>query len=660
MFQLVSKRATQLGLVFLLIAAFNQAFSQQNTVASLVKPDGSSRSDKVAKPDSKESNDLTSFLASFVATENRVREALNQHTFKRDVILQTIGPNGEVTGEYIRNSQFLFDDRGKRIEKVLFHPASTIREMRITKEDIQDLAGSQLLGIDIVEATKYRLSYVGAETIDSRQLLAIDVTPLQEPNPKRMSERYFVGRVWVDPTTFQIVKIKGIVEPQGKQRFPIFETWREPIKNALAFPTRTEADDILHFGDLDVHYRIKVRYYDYKLFGSKVSITEIDEPFPDVNEATPKANEAPPKMNQAPPKSNEASPKVKESYPKLSEKPATQLPLPNIQPRTKPEVCTTNRNAPPVGAYHWPANTEVKVYFVRNMFTAEQSATLLEAMKTWTVSGQEDGSGVKFTYAGETESRMNCRSCLTVGRRDVYKQDKHHYAFFNPMQEEGQLLVSAWIDLDVGIKEPKALQGFMAHELGHGLGLWDCPSCKKKQSLMNSFPGLNQNNGLVGPSSCDLATMRNVYQEERQIAAANSYGDKRTEAVRTDNTSTLPLADLERAGFSALDLQRSLIGGAATAKPSGDRRPQTVPVDRTLALPPPRLDLTSFSAPDFRHPTIDIKAPVNPFGDKRPGTGRADNALTLKPLSLNKASFYLFDLHHPRVNRSLFLWDRIF
>lgn len=531
MFQFLSKRAAQLGFAFVLITSFNQAFAQRNSVASLVNPDGNSRSVNVTKPEAKDSNDAAAILASFTAAENRVREALNQHTFKRDVVLQTIGPNGEVTGEYIRNSQFLFDDRGRRIEKVLFHPASTIREMRITKEDIQDLSGSQLLGIDIVEATKYRLSYIGLETIDSRQLFAIDVAPLTEPDPKRMSERYFVGRVWVDPASFQIVKIKGIVEPQGKQRFPIFETWREPIKNTLAFPTRTEADDVLHFGALDVHYRIRVRYYEYQHFGSKVSITEVDGPFDVVDEATPKVKEAPPKMKQAPPKSKDASPKVKQAQPKLSEKSANKLPLPRNQPQRKPEVCTTNRNSPPVGGYHWPADSEVKVYFVREMFTPEQSATLLEAMKTWTVSGKEDGSGVKFVYAGETERRMGCRGCLTVGRRDVYKRDKHHYAFFNPMQEEGGLLVSAWIDLDVGIKDPNALRGFMAHELGHGLGLWDCPTCKKKQSLMNSFPGLNQNNGLVAPSSCDLATMRSVYQDERRVASAKADVDQRREAL---------------------------------------------------------------------------------------------------------------------------------
>src|SRR5437764_194646 len=72
----------------------------------------------------------------FIDTESRQRAALNRHMFKRDVILQTIAPGGEVTGEYIRNSEFLFDDKGRRIERLIYHPPSTIREMRITPEDI--------------------------------------------------------------------------------------------------------------------------------------------------------------------------------------------------------------------------------------------------------------------------------------------------------------------------------------------------------------------------------------------------------------------------------------------------------------------------------------------------------------------------------------------
>ena len=92
-----------------------------------------------------------------------------------------------------------------------------------------------------------------------------------------MAERFFVGRIWIDANTFRVVRTQGYVEPQGKQRFPHFETWREPINSTLVFPVRTNADDVLHFPARDVHYRITVRYYDYKLFACQVSIKEIDD-----------------------------------------------------------------------------------------------------------------------------------------------------------------------------------------------------------------------------------------------------------------------------------------------------------------------------------------------------------------------------------------------
>lgn len=178
----------------------------------------------------------------------------------------------------IRNSQFLFDDKGNRIERVFYHPASTIRQLRITKEDIQDLAGAQLLGIDIAKTTKYRLNYAGTENFGSGDVFAFDVTPIQKPNPQRMRERFFVGRVWADSHSFQIVRVKGIVEPRGKQRFPVFQTLRESTADGLSFPARTDADDILRFPQLDVHYRVKVRYYDYKRFAGKLTITEVNDP----------------------------------------------------------------------------------------------------------------------------------------------------------------------------------------------------------------------------------------------------------------------------------------------------------------------------------------------------------------------------------------------
>ncbi len=487
-----------LGSLLLLIACFSLISAQERPVVSSDSPASTLQAGNRASWVPADSNGPSTIIARFVEAETKGREALNQHTFKRDVVLQTIGPNGEVTGEYVRNSQFLFDDRGRRIERVLYHPPSTIRTMRITKEDIQDLAEGQLLGIDIVEANKYKLTYAGREIVDSRELFAIDVSPARQPNPHRMRERFFVGRVWIDPISFQIVKIKGVVQPQGKQRFPVFVTWRQPLNGAFTFPARTEADDILRFPTGDVHYRVKVNYYDYKQFGSKVNITEIDEP-------------AETSMTPPPPAPRED----------LS------------------EVCVTNRNAPPLSPYHWPADAEVKVYTIRNMFMPEQRQALLEALKTWTTAGRDSGSGVSFTYVGETENLVNCRNCLTVRKREVFKYDGAHYSFFYPLSsEDGRVLVSAWIDLDFATTSPHAMQGFLAHELGHGMGLWDCESCKKKHTLMNGFPGINKTNGLIAPSRCDVEALKGVYIQERQLAAAKAIDGK----SRQTNHASRPFA----------------------------------------------------------------------------------------------------------------------
>ena len=516
------KRAVAIPLAGALLATVSfPAFSQHTSLAPLFA--GAAASDGPNNANSSPP-EVELVLNKFAASEAEVREALNQHTFKRDVVLQTIGPNGEVTGEYIRNSQFVFDNKGRRIERVLFHPKSTIREMRITKEDIQDLAGAQLLGIDITETTKYRLTYVGMETVDLKQLIAIDVNPLVAPNPHRMSDRFFVGRVWLDPSTFQIVKVKGIVEPQGKQRFPLFETWREPVKGTLSFPVRTEADDVLHFRNTDVHYRIKVRYYDYQLFASRVTVKEVDDALPTSEAESKNSNDTNPVKIPAPPPVD----------PTRKEAPKSNL--------ADVEACTANRTAPPIGAYHWPADTEVKVYFLRSLFTPEQRVALLEAMAEWTAASQEIGSGVRFVDTGETDTRQSCQGCLTIRRAEVFKEDKRHYAFFYPMNRVDRLLVSAWIDFDYGITKPSALKGFMAHELAHGLGLWDCVSCKKKRTIMSGFPGRNKHNGLLAPSRCDLATVRDVYHQERLIARANARPNSTAAAKPGGSTSSYIVA----------------------------------------------------------------------------------------------------------------------
>ena len=217
-------------------------------------------------------------VRAFTAKETEFRQALNDYAFKRNAVVQTIGLGGQITGEYHRVSQFVFDDQGNRFEKINFFPQPTLTDITVTQEDLEDLGGIQPFALEASKINEYNYTYLGTEHIDDLDLYVFDVGPKVMPNPKKSKDRYFQGRIWVDTRDLQIVKVRGKGVPEGDQRFPLFETYREQIDGRYWFPTYTSADDNLIFPKGDaVHVRMLVRYTDYQRFRSKVTITEINE-----------------------------------------------------------------------------------------------------------------------------------------------------------------------------------------------------------------------------------------------------------------------------------------------------------------------------------------------------------------------------------------------
>lgn len=198
-------------------------------------------------------------LQDILRVEKNARETLTQYAFKRDVLLQELNSEGRVTGEYVRKSEFVFDDRGQRIEQNI-QKRSTLTGIKITDEDLEDFAGAQLLGID--DASRYEL------TLGDR---AISVQPRPETKG-----RYFTGQVEFHPVSLQITKVRGRTEPSpGEHRFPFFTIERGDVGAPYLFPVLTSADDVLHFPNKDVRVKIRTRYYDYRKFQSSVRLVEI-------------------------------------------------------------------------------------------------------------------------------------------------------------------------------------------------------------------------------------------------------------------------------------------------------------------------------------------------------------------------------------------------
>lgn len=228
-----------------------------------------------AAPNSAEAEKI---IQAFTNKEAQFRNALNQYSFKRDALIQSIGMGGQVVGEYHRVSTFTFDDSGNRYEKIGYFPMSNMSEV-VTAEDLDDLGGINPFALEPSKVARYNFKYVGKEKIDELNLYVFDVSPKVVPDPKKTKERLFVGRVWVDDQDLLIVKTRGRGVPETKNnKFPIVETYREQIDGRYWFPTYSYADEELIFDSGNtLHIRMKVKYSDFVPARATLKVTEIGE-----------------------------------------------------------------------------------------------------------------------------------------------------------------------------------------------------------------------------------------------------------------------------------------------------------------------------------------------------------------------------------------------
>jgi hypothetical protein len=222
--------------------------------------------------------EIDRIVKKFSDNEFEFRQALRIYAFNRDAKVQTIGLGGQITGTYIRNSFLTFKEDGSRFERILYAPVSTLKEITVSPEDIEDLSGINPFAIEPKSVKEYNFVLVGKEKIDELDLYVFDVTPKVIPDWKKSSLRLFTGRIWVDDQDLMIVKSKGKAVPEGKQRFPVVETWRESVDGKFWFPSFSMSDDELVFDNgRVVKMRVRVKYANYRVGRSEVKILDDTE-----------------------------------------------------------------------------------------------------------------------------------------------------------------------------------------------------------------------------------------------------------------------------------------------------------------------------------------------------------------------------------------------
>jgi hypothetical protein len=213
-------------------------------------------------------------IQKFATREKEFRAARANYVYRQDNRVQTLSADDRVTGEWHEVWDITFDPNGRRVERVISAPPSTLRDISLTPEDLQDLREIQPFVLTTDDIGKYSVKYLGKEKVDEIDCYVFDVAP------KRIEkgQRYFQGQIWVDDRDLQIVKTYGKAVPDikkgdGENLFPRFETYREQIDGKYWFPTYTRAVDTLQFSNGAKRIRQIVKYDNYKQFQSNVKLT---------------------------------------------------------------------------------------------------------------------------------------------------------------------------------------------------------------------------------------------------------------------------------------------------------------------------------------------------------------------------------------------------
>ncbi|MCY7374345.1 MAG: hypothetical protein LH472_00005 [Pyrinomonadaceae bacterium] len=223
--------------------------------------------------------EIDRIVKTFTENEATFRNALNVYVFNRNATISTVGMGGQISGVYRRDSLLNLAEDGTRIEKIVYAPISTLKEITISAADIDNLSGTDPFAIEPTLASQYNFAFVGTEKIDELSLYVFDVSPKVLPAPKKIQQRFFSGRIWVDDRDLMIVKSKGkaVPEPKG-EKFPVIETWRENVDGKYWFPSFSTSDDELVFDNGNVvKLKIRVKYTNYAQGRSSVKISDDEE-----------------------------------------------------------------------------------------------------------------------------------------------------------------------------------------------------------------------------------------------------------------------------------------------------------------------------------------------------------------------------------------------
>jgi hypothetical protein len=211
----------------------------------------------ISRPLQEQALDLNKIISGLTAQETESRAAFANYGYTCDLVIRSI-KDGKATGEYRRTSEVALSKSGKLAEKVLSFPKSSLTELIVTPQDLEDLSIKCMFPLETANATKYKFTYIGKDRFEEADTYVFKV----EPKVSLSRECLYNGGVWARVSDLRIVRMLGRSMRDTNQKFASLDRRRVEVGDYM-FPSRTTADGELVFTNSTVHMQMEVHYTGY-------------------------------------------------------------------------------------------------------------------------------------------------------------------------------------------------------------------------------------------------------------------------------------------------------------------------------------------------------------------------------------------------------------
>src|ERR1022692_2519676 len=139
------------------------------------------------------------------AQEAAPSPARNDSPYRQTVVFAELDAHGAQTGEYREERDVIFSPEHERTERVIGKPLLTLKRLKMTDEDFQDIRGIQPFVMTEDQLWNYETKFRGDENIDGVDCWVLQVRPRQI----LQGQRLFDGMLWADKKDFSIVRLEG-------------------------------------------------------------------------------------------------------------------------------------------------------------------------------------------------------------------------------------------------------------------------------------------------------------------------------------------------------------------------------------------------------------------------------------------------------------------